>query len=75
MEIRIDPRSPVPAYLQLAEQLRRMITGMQPDGKIPSTHDLITETGLANNTVVKAVNLLKKEGLVYSVPGRGIFVR
>ncbi len=48
---------------------------MAAGDRIPSTHDLVAQTGLAIGTVQKAVRLLKEDGLVYSVPGRGIFVR
>ena len=75
VEIRIDMHSPQPAYLQLAAHLRRGITAMAAGDRIPSTHDLVAQTGLAIGTVQKAVRLLKEDGLVYSVPGRGIFVR
>jgi GntR family transcriptional regulator len=68
-------RSPQPAYLQLADQLRRRIAAMKPDEQIPSTYELVAQTGLAIGTVRKTVKLLIAEGLVYSVPGRGVFVR
>jgi DNA-binding GntR family transcriptional regulator len=71
----VDMRSPQPAYLQLAAQLRRGITAMGRDEQIPSTHALVAQTGLAIGTVRKTVRLLMDEGLVYSVPGRGVFVR
>jgi GntR family transcriptional regulator len=71
----VDMRSPQPAYLQLAAQLRRGIAAMKPDEQIPSTHDLVAQTGLAIGTVRKTIRLLMDENLVYSVPGRGVFVR
>ena len=37
--------------------------------------DLTTETGLAVGTVRRAIDILVKEGLVQTVPGRGTFVR
>jgi DNA-binding GntR family transcriptional regulator len=74
VEFRIDMRSPEPAYLQLAAQLRAEIGRMQPDDQLPSTHDLVAQTGLAIGTVQKAVKLIISEGLAYTVPGRGTFV-
>jgi len=68
-------RSPEPAYLQVAGQLRAGIARMDPGERIPSTHELVDQTGLAIGTIQKAVRLLAAEGLVYSVPGRGVFVR
>jgi DNA-binding transcriptional regulator YhcF (GntR family) len=75
VEFRIDMRSPEPAYLQLAAQLREQIARMQPDDQLPSTQQLVAETGLAIGTIQKAVRLIIKEGLAYTVPGRGTFVR
>ena len=78
----IDKMSEVPAYLQLAAEIRRLIgAGELPvdeeRGKmrVPSIHDLIRETGLAQNTIRHAIALLRDEGLVVRVPGRGVFVR
>jgi len=71
----IDRHSPVPAWQQLAGQLRHHIAGLAPRDRIPSTHELVAETGLAIGTVQKAVAALKAEGLVYAVSGRGTFKR
>jgi len=80
--ITIDRLSEVPAYQQLAAEIRRLIAERalpvdEDTGKmrVPSIHDLIRETGLAQNTILKAVGLLRAEGLVVRVPGRGVFVK
>lgn len=75
--ITIDLLSETPPYVQLADQLRAMISaGEIGKGQpIPSIHALIQQTGLAKNTVSKAVGVLKGEGLVGQVPGRGVYVR
>lgn len=78
MAIIIDPTSPVPRYQQLAEALRGMIggrDGLQPGDRLPSTHELVKETGLAPATVAKGVAELVREDLVVSVPGIGMVVR
>jgi DNA-binding transcriptional regulator YhcF (GntR family) len=72
---RIDMRSPEPAYLQLAAQLRAAIGDREPGDRVPSTQQLVGETGLAIGTVQKAVKLIIGEELAYTVPGRGTFVR
>jgi len=36
--------------------------------------DLAEQMGVAPNTVQRAMKVLREEGLVYSVPGRGTFV-
>ena len=72
----IDFRSPVPSYLQLADQLREAITmgEIGADEALPSLKRMVQETGLAQSTVQRAVKVLLEENLVVSVPGRGIYV-
>jgi GntR family transcriptional regulator len=66
-----------PPYVQAAEVLRREIsTGrLKPGDKLPSSRALQDRYGIASSTVQNALRLLKSEGLVYSVQGRGSFVR
>jgi len=71
----IDHHAPTPAWIQLADQLRAHVTALRPKDQIPSTQELVRETGLAIGTIQKAVGKMKEEGLVYSVPGRGTFRR
>jgi len=77
MDYRIDPHAPETSASQLAAILRDGITSgeLQPRQAIPSITYLVGETGLAIGTVRRAVGILVDEGLVYTVPGRGTFVR
>jgi DNA-binding GntR family transcriptional regulator len=63
-------------YRQLADLLRAMITSgeIPPHGALPSIPYLRQEHGIAEGTVKKAIRVLKDEGLVVSVPGKGTFV-
>jgi DNA-binding GntR family transcriptional regulator len=72
----IDPDARRPPYLQLADILREQIqSGEIPPGRrIPSMMEIETEYGLARNTIKKAFDVLKAEGLVEAEPGRGMFV-
>ena len=74
--LHMDIRSPVPSYKQLANQLRDMIISGEigPDEALPSLAQMVTETGLSMSTIQRAVRVLVGEGLVVTVPGRGIFV-
>lgn len=71
----IDHHSAVPVYRQLAGILRRMITsGEVPPGRaLPSIPYLVQQYGIADGTVKKAIKVLKDEGLVIGVPGKGTF--
>ena len=69
-------RSQVPSYRQLADRIAEAIAAGKygPDDPIPSLRTLQQETGLAMATVQHAFAVLRDEGLVYSVSGRGTFV-
>ena len=73
----IDPFSGVPAYRQLAGLIRDEITSgtVGPGQPLPSARTLAQTHGLAVTTVMKALNLLRDEGLIVAVPGRGFYVR
>lgn len=72
----IDRDGPIPPYRQLAAILRQQIAdGELPPGRaIPSLVELEQKYELARDTIRKAVQLLKDENLVETVPGMGIYV-
>jgi DNA-binding GntR family transcriptional regulator len=69
-----DSRAP---YVQVAELLKeRIIAGEFPaGGKLPPTRELAEHYGVAQNTVLSAIRVLRDEGIVSSQQGRGTFVR
>ena len=72
----IDHESARPVYLQLADILRAMITSgeIPPDRPLPSVKQLQQAYGVAQGTAERAVGLLKTEGLVHTVIGKGVYV-
>ena len=74
VQIIIDPDGVEHTYLQLARQLRQGIAAGEIGPRMPSIMELTEETGLAINTVRRAIKLLAAEGLVVTYPGRGSFV-
>jgi DNA-binding GntR family transcriptional regulator len=74
VKIEIDPSSPVHPYRQLADQLRAMIASGEITNQLPSITKLTEATMLAVGTVRRGIDILVKEGLVETVPGRGTFV-
>jgi GntR family transcriptional regulator len=72
----IDREGPVPPSQQLANILREQIlSGEIPPGRrIPSFVELEQDYDIARDTIRKAVQVLKDEGLVETVIGMGIFV-
>ena len=73
---RIDPIAPVPPYRQIAAILRRRITAGRypPDTRIPTESELVEEFEVARSTARRAVEVLREEGLIYTVPNRGSYV-
>ena len=66
-----------PASLQVADALRAEIASGQlaPGDKLPSIRKLAERFGVAPMTAQSAIEMLRTEGLVYTSPGRGTFVR
>ena len=73
----VDHMDPTPLYVQLANILRRMIESgeLEPRAPLPSESYLQQEHGVARGTVRMAVRILRDEGLVVTIGGRGSFVR
>lgn len=73
----IDHLTGEPAYLQLARILREMITSgeIAPRQPMPSIKSITQRFGVAKGTAEKALGILRTEGLVVTVPGRGIYVK
>ena len=73
----IDPTSEKPIFLQIAEQLDDAIfTGTFPEEtKIPSTNEISLLLNINPHTVLKGMNLLVDESLIYKKRGLGMFVQ
>ena len=74
--IAIDLQSRVPIYEQLGGKICELavIGELQPNGQLPSVRTLARELGINPNTVQKAYQDLEREGIIYSVAGRGSFL-
>lgn len=72
----IDYEGPVSPHRQIAAWIQSLIeSGEYPPGRrIPSETDIVGETGVAKTTARRAVKLLREEGWVVTVPGRGSYV-
>lgn len=76
LTVDIDPESDIPVYLQLAGILRVQIESgeLAPHRPVPSIRTLTQRYGVADGTVQKAIQVLRQEGLVRTVIGRGVYV-
>jgi GntR family transcriptional regulator len=75
--VTVDHYNPEPLYAQLAAILRVSITSgkLAPRDPMPSEQQLQQEHGVSRGTVRAAFKMLRDEGLVITLPGRGSYVR
>lgn len=72
----IDMMSRVPVYEQIVRQAECFILMdvLGPGEKMPSVRSLSIQLSINPNTIQKAYTELDRQGMVTSVPGRGVFV-
>lgn len=77
MEIRIDPNSTVPIYLQIIYLIKHQVaTGrLEPGEQLPTVRMLATDLRINPNTVARAYDALDTEGVITTQRGRGTYVR
>lgn len=73
----IDYQDSRPIYEQIAESFKMQILKgvLQADEQMPSVRSLAMELSTNPNTVQKAYTELEREGFIYTVKGRGNFVK
>ena len=74
--VNIDRSGPVALHDQVAAQIRRAIADGEagPGERLPLAKDLAAVLGVNKNTVLRAMHLLREEGLLEFRRGRGITV-
>jgi len=72
----IDRWDPQPLYAQLAEILRGQIQRgeLVPRQPLPSESYLMGQYGVSRGTTRRAIEILRNEGLVRTIPQRGTYV-
>ena len=72
----IDLTSRIPIYEQIYQKIVSLIINgtLAENDQLPSVRSLAKSTGVNPNTVSKAYLELERNGIIYSVPGRGSFV-
>lgn len=65
-----------PIYEQLQAHIARMVVAgvMQPGEQLPSVRAMAQELGVNPNTVQKAYTELERDGIIYTLPGKGCFI-
>jgi GntR family transcriptional regulator len=74
--VKIDSGDATPLYQQVAADIRRAIAEgeAKPGERMPLAKDLATVLGVNTNTVLRALRVLRDEGLLEFRRGRGITV-
>jgi GntR family transcriptional regulator len=73
----LSPDDSRPASQQVADVIRAEISSgaLSAGAKVPSVRSLAERFGVAPMTAQSAIEILRDEGLIYTSPGRGSFVR
>jgi GntR family transcriptional regulator len=73
---RLDRRDPMLLHEQVAAEIRRAIAEGEasPGERIPQARDLAVELGVNTNTVLRALRVLRDEGVIEMGRGRSIRV-
>jgi GntR family transcriptional regulator len=74
--VKLDRNDPTELYLQVAAEIRRSIADgeAKPGERLPPARDLAAVLGVNTNTVLRALRLLREEGLLEFRRGRGVTV-
>jgi GntR family transcriptional regulator len=77
MLFRIDFKSGMPVYLQLADQVRYAVASgaLRAGESLPSIRPLAEQLHLNRNTVAKAYSELENQGVIETIAGKGCFAR
>ena len=76
LNLTIKTGSPTPIYRQIVDRVRlASATGaIRPGDAVPSVRALAEQLVINPNTVAKAYTELRREGVIESQPGRGMFL-
>ncbi|WP_369794754.1 GntR family transcriptional regulator [Eubacterium sp. SB2] len=77
ISLNINPNIDKPIFVQIAEQLEDSIfTGVFPEEtKIPSTNEISALLNINPHTVLKGMNMLVDEEIIYKRRGLGMYVK
>ena len=72
----LNLQSKIPINEQIQNQILRFIEAgvLKPGDRLPSVRNLASENGINPNTVARAYSELEKNGYVYNLPKKGVYV-
>lgn len=73
----IDYNDKRPIYEQIVDRFQTLILNgaLEPDTQMPSVRALAIDLSINANTIQRAYSELERSGYIYSIKGRGNFVR
>ena len=76
ISVNVDRSAPIPLHDQVAAEIRRAIAEGEavPGERLPLAKDIAAVLGVNKNTVLRAMHVLRDEGLVEFGRGNGITV-
>lgn len=76
MQIDIDLRSNTPIYLQIVDQIRKLLEegALKKGDQLPTVRQLAADLRINFNTVARAYRILDESGLISTQHGRGTYI-
>lgn len=76
LNLPIDETSSIPKYIQIVKAVKSLIAigALKYGDKIPSINNLSSDYYLSRDTVEKAYLILKKQGIIAAVKGKGYYI-
>jgi GntR family transcriptional regulator len=76
IKVKVDRDEPTNLHEQVAAEIRRAIADGEagPGERLPPARDLAAELGVNTNTVLRALRVLREEGILEFRRGRGVTV-
>ncbi len=73
----IDLQSRIPIYEQVYKStlIAIMNGSLKQNDKLPTVREVAKDLGVNPNTIMKAYSLLERDGLIYTLAGRGVFLK
>lgn len=75
-DVKVDRGGDLPLHDQVAAAIRRDIVAgdVRPSGRLPPARDMAAVLGVHPNTVLRALRILREEGVLEFRRGRGVTV-
>jgi len=75
--IKVEDKKGIPKYKQIVQSIENSIEKglLKKDDKLPSVNSVCNKYGLSRDTVFTAFSELRARGIIYSIPGKGNYIK